>query len=421
MRLPQPRSRSLSISLISLATVIAFAAILPLRAVAGAQQLKCTPSSLKFGVVALSQSESQLITLTNTGQTDVTVSAISASVSGFSASGMNLPLDVPAGQSATLNVIFAPTAVGWTGGKVTFSSNASNANLNLGVSGSGAKSFTLTAAPSSLSFGQVAVGSNTTLPLMLTNTGSWKVTVTAFQASGTGFSVSGPSVPYVLNGGQSVTLNVNFAPQLNGLTGGSVLASGPNLNVPLTGTGTTTGTLTIAPNALNFGNVDVGSTITQTSTMSAIAGSVTVSSASSNSSQFVISGASFPLTIGAGQSAAFNIVFAPSKTGSASGALTLSSNASNSLATESVTGTGVLTQHSVDLWWAPSTSSVAGYNVYRGTTVGSYSRVNAALNSGTTYNDDTIVSGATYYYAATAVNSSGQESSYSSPIEVTIP
>ncbi|HYM74963.1 MAG TPA: choice-of-anchor D domain-containing protein [Candidatus Dormibacteraeota bacterium] len=420
MRLPQSYRRSFSISLISLATVIVFAAM-PLRAVAGAQQLQCSPSSLKFGVVALGQSESQLITLTNTGHTDVTVSAISASVSGFSVSGVNLPLTIAAGQSTTGNVIFAPTTEGWSGGKVTITSNASNASLRLDVSGSGAKSVALTAAPSSLSFGQLPVGGNATLPLVLTNTRNWKVTVTAFQAVGTGFSVNSPNVPYVLSGGQSVTLNVTFAPQFAGLTGGGIAVSGPNLNIPLTGTGTTTGTLTIAPTALNFGNVDVGNTTTQALTLGATSGSVTVSSASSNSSQFAIAGASFPLTINAGQSTAFNVVFAPTAGGSASGTLTLSSNASNSRMTESVTGTGIVPQHSVDLWWAPSTSPVAGYNVYRGTTSGAYSKVNTAVDPLTTYTDSTVASGVSYYYVATAVNSTGAESGYSSPIEVAVP
>jgi fibronectin type 3 domain-containing protein len=64
---------------------------------------------------------------------------------------------------------------------------------------------------------------------------------------------------------------------------------------------------------------------------------------------------------------------------------------------------------------------VVGYNVYRGTTVGVYSKINSALDPSTAYTDNTVVAGTTYYYAATAVNSSGEESSYSSPIQVVIP
>jgi hypothetical protein len=210
-----------------------------------------------------------------------------------------------------------------------------------------------------------------------------------------------------------------------GLTSGSVFIFGPTLNIPFTGTGTTStpavGQLSIAPTALNFGSVQVGSSTQQTSTLSAVGGSVTVQSASSNNSLFAISGMSFPLTISSGQSVSFNVAFTPSQSGAASGTLAFSSNASNSQASESVSGTGAATTYSVKLSWNASTSAVTGYNVYRGTAAGTYTRINTSLNPNTAYTDTTVASGTTYYYAATGVNSSGQESAYSSPIQVAIP
>jgi fibronectin type 3 domain-containing protein len=64
-----------------------------------------------------------------------------------------------------------------------------------------------------------------------------------------------------------------------------------------------------------------------------------------------------------------------------------------------------------------------GYNEYRGTTLGSYSKLNASPVAGTTYTDATVQSGqgSTYYYVVTAVNSSGVESAQSSPANVTVP
>jgi len=422
MRLPQSSSSSISIHFVSITIIFAFAVISSLPAKGATQQLQCSPASLKFGKVAVGGSETQLITLTNTGQTNATVSAISAA-SGFSVSGVNLPLNLSAGQSINLNVAFAPTAAGWTGGEVTFTSNASDPNLKLEVGGTGAQGGNVTATPATLSFGQLAVGSQKTLAVTVTNVGSWKTTLTGFQAEGTGFSVSGPNVPVVLNRGQSATLNVTFSPQAAGLTGGSIWISGAALNIPLTGTGTTTTVdqLTIAPTSLNFGSVDIGNTTTQPSTITASGGSVTVSSASSSSSQFSIAGASFPLTLSAGQSAQFNVIYAPTTSGSASATLTLISNASDSKATEALSGTGVSPQYSVNLSWNTSTSSVIGYNVYRGTAPGSYSKINTSVDPSTTYSDSAVVSGTTYYYAATAVNSTGQESNYSSPVQVAIP
>jgi uncharacterized protein YfaP (DUF2135 family) len=239
--------------------------------------------------------------------------------------------------------------------------------------------------------------------------------------AGSGFSVSSPVFPVKLDPGQSVAVTVNFAPQLAGATGGSVFILGPSLNIPLTGTGTSAGQLTISPATLNFGNVNIGSSDTKTAMLSATSGTVTISSAGSSNSQFVVSGASFPLTLNAGQSVNLYLVFSPTQSGSDSATLTVTSNASDTQATESLTGDGVSPQYSVALSWSPSTSAVVGYNVYRGTTVGVYSKINSALDPSTAYTDNTVVAGTTYYYAATAVNSSGEESSYSSPIQVVIP
>ena len=69
-----------------------------------------------------------------------------------------------------------------------------------------------------------------------------------------------------------------------------------------------------------------------------------------------------------------------------------------------------------------SSPDVSGYNVYRSASKsGSYSKLNSSLNSDTSYTDTTVASGSTYYYATTAVNSSGQESTYSNLVKVVVP
>jgi hypothetical protein len=72
--------------------------------------------------------------------------------------------------------------------------------------------------------------------------------------------------------------------------------------------------------------------------------------------------------------------------------------------------------HSVALSWTASTSTVSGYNVYRGTVNGGpYTLVNTSLVSVLTFTDSTVQNGLTYYYVATAVDASGNESAYSTP------
>ena len=424
MRLPRSSSQPFPIRAISIVILIAFVALLPLCSRAATQQLACMPSKLRFGAVPLGQSETQIIVLTNSGASSTTVSAISVAGSSFKVSGLSLPISLAAGASATLSVTFTPTADGWTGwteGKVTFTTKAASPSVPIWFSGSGVSSTLLTASPASLSFGKKAVGTKATLPVVLTNPHAHAQTLTAFQAVGSNFSVSGPTMPVTLAPGQSVTLNVTFAPQAAGVTAGSVFVSGPALNLPLSGTGaaTTLGQLSISPANLSFGKVLVGDTGTQAAVFTATGGSVTISSAASSSSQFSLPAASFPITIAAGGSVQLNVAFSPQKAGTASAQLSFSSNASDSLQSEPVAGTGAMPH--VSLGWSPSTSSVQGYNVYRGTAPGSYTKINSSLDPNTTYTDATVVGGMTYYYAATAVNSSGQESTYSTPVEVAIP
>lgn len=78
--------------------------------------------------------------------------------------------------------------------------------------------------------------------------------------------------------------------------------------------------------------------------------------------------------------------------------------------------------HSVNLSWQASTSSVAGYNVYRATTNGGpYSKINPGLVTSLHFADASVTSGNTYYYVSTAVDSSGSESSYSNQATAQIP
>jgi fibronectin type 3 domain-containing protein len=135
----------------------------------------------------------------------------------------------------------------------------------------------------------------------------------------------------------------------------------------------------------------------------------------------VLSGFS-PGTIAAGQSLSFTVTFTPQASGATSASLSFASNASNSPAVQSMTGTGTAQiQHTVDLSWTASAGAV-GYNIYRGTVSGGpYTIINSSLDATTTYIDSTVVSGQTYYYVTTAVNSDSQESGYSNQAQAIIP
>ena len=388
--------------------------------------LTANPTSLAFGNVQDGSSTTLSETLTNTGGSTLTISAASATGTGFSLSGLTLPVTLTAGQSTAFSVKFAPTTAGAASGSVTITSNGSNPSLSIPLSGTGVAPGALTATPTSLAFGSVQVGNSANLSETLTNTGGSTITLSAATPSGTGFSLSGLTLPLNLNANQSVTFTATFTPTSAGAASGSIsvvsTASNSPLAIALSGTGTAAGTLAISPTTLAFGNVNVGSSSALGANLTASGAAVTVNSASSNSSEFVLSGISLPITIPAGQSSPFTVTFTPQSSGAASASLSFSSNASNSPALQSLTGTGVTqTQHTVDLSWTASSDAV-GYNIYRGTTSGGpYTMINSSLDSTTAYTDSTVVSGSTYYYVATAVNSSSQESGYSNQATAVIP
>jgi fibronectin type 3 domain-containing protein len=142
-------------------------------------------------------------------------------------------------------------------------------------------------------------------------------------------------------------------------------------------------------------------------------------------SGYAATGISANETLAAGQSASMTVVFTPTTASTSSGSISVSSNASNSPLTIGLSGTGVqAAQPSVTLSWSASTSSsVAGYNVYRSTVSGGpyTTLLNGSLVTGLTFTDTNVQAGATYYYVVVAVNSNGVESSDSNQASATIP
>jgi hypothetical protein len=422
MRLPQqnPQRPFSSVRSFSAAALVLIAWLCA-SAVPGTAQININPSQLHFGSVAIGQSATLPITVTNGTSTSLTISGLSSTSGEFSVPNLKLPFVLGGGQSATLNVAFAPTAGGWEGGGLAFTTTASNKKFVVLIGGVGAAGVLLKSSVSSLGFGSVAVGATSTLPVVLTNAGTTGIVISQAQASGTGFSMNGPTQPITLLPNQTLTFNVLFSPQTAASFTGSLVVPTGSLTIPLSGTGTNNSQLLLNPTAVNFGSVDIGTTSTQPMTLTANGGAVTISGSASSSSQFALQGVTFPFTIASGTSVALNVVYTPSSNGSTSGILSLASNATNSNAQEALSGTGMTQTYTVTVSWNPSNSQVTGYNVYRGVTQGSYTKVNSALNTGTTYTDTGLTAGQTYYYVATSVSSTGQESGYSAAVQAVVP
>src|ERR1051326_8942715 len=222
---------------------------------------------------------------------------------------------------------------------------------------------------SSLDFGNVTVGTTKTLHISLTNStaaGGASITVSQVKATGTGFSTSSTS-NIDLAPGQSTDISVSFKPTASGSVSGNltidVIGATDPATVPLNGNGTATtptGQLSVTAQ-FAFGNVNVGGSKNLTGTIQATNTDVNISSAAWNGSGYSVSGITFPTTVKAGTSKTFTVTFAPQAAGSASGNLSLTSDAANSPSKATFSGTGVQVaqQHVVNLNWSASTSSTS--------------------------------------------------------------
>ena len=228
---------------------------------AAAGSLSAGTSPLSFGAVTVGQNKTLSETITNNGGMPVTVSQAAATGTGYSVSGVTLPFTLAAGASKSFNVVFAPATAGTPAGTLTVTSDASNPSLTVSLSGTAATVGTLAATTSPLSFSNVTVNQTKTLSETVTNNGGSTVTVSQVSATGTGYSVSGVTVPFTLAAGASKSFNVVFAPTAAGTPTGTLTvtsnASNPSLTVSLSGTAATVGTLAATTSPLSFGSVTV--------------------------------------------------------------------------------------------------------------------------------------------------------------------
>lgn len=299
-----------------------------------------------------------------------------------------------------------------------------------GGSASGSSFGTLTPSYTAIDFGSVNVDSTASKSVTVANTGTASIGITNLTISGKYLSVSGLTAPSSVAPSQSVTLTIKFAPTASGVISGSLAIStdtqGKDLSIALTGTAVSAGSaqLSATPSPVDFGSVAIGSTLSKTVTLTNV-GSATayVNSASLSGPGFTVTGLTTPLSLSSAQTTNFSVGFGPTSAGAATGNVAFKDSSGVTLLNLAISGTGVAsTVHSVDLAWQASTSSVAGYRVYRGSVSGGpYMLLTSVLVSTTSFTDSTVLSGNSYFYVVTAVSSGNLESGYSNEVMATIP
>jgi len=390
--------------------------------------LTASPTSLSFGNQPIGTNATQTATISNTGTSSVSVSAITVTGSGFTVAAPTLPLTLAAGQSISFGATFAPTTSGSVSGAVTVSSNATNSPVTLSLSGTGVQP-QITIVPASVSFGNVPVASTNSQAITIQNHGTATLSISQATVSGTGFSLSGLILPASLAPGGSASFSLAFTPASTSTYSGmlTLVSNAPTspTNIPLSGAGISQVLqLSASPTSLSFGSLNTGTSsvgsVTITNTGNA---TVSISQVTASGSGFTTAAISLPLSLAAGQSTSISVIFGPTVTGSLSGGLTVSSNAINSPLVIALSGSGSSpASHSVSLSWTSSSPTYQGFNVYRSAVSGGpYSKINSSLILAPSLTDISVSGGQTYYYVATEVDSMGAESAYSAEANAVLP
>ena len=270
----------------------------------------------------------------------------------------------------------------------------------------------LTFRPSTLQFGQVAVGASKSLSAVVTNTGYSSATVYSIASSLSAYTVNHSSLPKSLAPGQSLSLTVTFHPSSSGTDNGAVTVNRYAASLAVQGSaGSSSGGSVVAnPASLAFGSVNSGSSVSASVTITnQRSNRVTLSKDAVTAPGFSVSGMSLPLTLSVGESYTFKISFSPSSAGASSGAFTATNQRGNTVLSIPLSGTGTA---SGQLGVSPASVSFGNVNVgststKAGTLTASGSTV--TISSASSNSSEFVISGITLPKTLSA----GQSATYS--------
>jgi hypothetical protein len=322
--------------------------------------------SLTFGNVPVGSTATSTLTISNTGNSSLSVTGITypAGYSGvFSGS-------IPAGGSANVTVTFSPTAVQSFSGNLTVASNKTSGTNTRAVSGSGIAATRVIALSGNMNFGNVAVGTSATSTLTIGNTGNSPLVVTGitypagFSGAFSGTIPAGGSqnVIVTFNPSASTTYGGNLTVAANQTAGSNTLA--------VSGSADISRIIALSGN-MAFGNVPMGTTKTAILTIS-----------NTGNAPLNVTGISYPAgfsgaftgVIPAGGFQTVTVTFSPTLIQSYGGDLSVASDQNGGTNTLALSGSGIA---------ATRVISVSGTITFGNVPVGSSAtRVLSITNSG---------------------------------------
>ncbi|MEO7057035.1 MAG: choice-of-anchor D domain-containing protein [Caldimonas sp.] len=300
------------------------------------------------------------VLLSNTGNADLTTATIAVSGTGFAIAGTSTcPLTLAPGTSCTINVSFLASAIGNFTGTLRVTSNADGSPHTVALTGTGTTAavpiLTWSPATTALDFGMVSSGEiSATQSVILKNEGPGGAQIAFLNAVGPdsfAFSVDAGTCPIgsPLFEGATCRIDIRFAPGSAGAKRASVqvASSGsfpPQLSLSGTGLSGPGPGVSTSVGSLDFGSTSLGSASLPATVLVTSNGTGVLNVASIEvTGPYAIQSTTCPIApfvLNAGANCTIAIRFQPVATGSSTGTLRITSDASPSVRDIALAGKG---------------------------------------------------------------------------------
>ncbi|MDH7514518.1 MAG: choice-of-anchor D domain-containing protein [Bacteroidota bacterium] len=222
----------------------------------GTAALELEQRFIAFGYVKLGLRKDTVITFSNAGLDTLKITEIKSSNTAFTVS--NPVVNILPGGTFRQTVTFAPRVPGNVNARLTITSNAPTSKDTLYVTGIGFGEVDILLTPANIAFGRVPVGTSRDTVIQIKNNGTDTLRVSEILSDNIAFR----AIPdrFLVSPVSTYALTVRFSPSILGpntgeLTMYSNSTTSPD-RIPVSGIGETD--VSIAPEAINFGNVSIG-------------------------------------------------------------------------------------------------------------------------------------------------------------------
>jgi hypothetical protein len=303
------------------------------------------PTAVAFGSQGVATTSAvQTVTLSDPSGAPFSVTNIA--VSGAYTQSNNCITKLLPGQNCTINVTFAPAALGASNGTLTLTDTTHASPQVIPLTGTGVNGPFLQLSPARMTFPSTAVGTTSaSQSVMLTNMGNAALTITNIAVAGgnAGDFAESNTCGGSLAPGGACSVSVTFTPTAGGVRVAAltITDSAPGSPQMVNLSGISLGSqVMLSPASLTFATRATGTTsASQSVTLTNSGGaplSVTTIATSGDFTQTNNCGTS----VAAGGACQISVTFTPTAGGSRTGSVTITDNAPGSPQTVMLTGTG---------------------------------------------------------------------------------